>query len=34
MPNGKRSETHGCDLFQIRDGKIHVKNTMRKQVMG
>ena len=28
--DGKRSEVAGCDIFTFRDGKIHVKNSYRK----
>lgn len=28
--DGKRTEVHGCDVFTFRDGKIHVKNSYRK----
>jgi uncharacterized protein (TIGR02246 family) len=30
--DGSRIEVHGCDLFKIRDGKIAVKDSFRKQV--
>jgi ketosteroid isomerase-like protein len=30
--DGARVEVFGCDLFTIRDGKIAVKNSLRKQV--
>jgi len=28
--DGKRVEVQGCDLFTLRDGKIHLKNSYRK----
>jgi len=28
--DGTRVEVHGCDLFTFRDGRIHVKNSYRK----
>lgn len=28
--DGMRIETHGCDLFTFRDGRIHIKNSWRK----
>ena len=28
--DGTRVEVHGCDLFTLRDGKIHLKNAYRK----
>lgn len=28
--DGTRVEVHGCDLFILRDGKIHLKNSYRK----
>jgi ketosteroid isomerase-like protein len=27
---GERSESHGCDYYLIRDGKVALKNTFRK----
>lgn len=30
LPDGKRVEVRGCDLFTFRDGKIAVKNSFRK----
>jgi uncharacterized protein (TIGR02246 family) len=30
--DGTRVEVQGCDLFTLRDGKIAVKNSFRKQV--
>jgi uncharacterized protein (TIGR02246 family) len=30
--DGTRIEVDGCDLFKIRDGKIAVKNSFRKQI--
>jgi ketosteroid isomerase-like protein len=30
--DGTRVEVYGCDLFTIRDGRIAVKNSLRKQV--
>ena len=32
LPNGTKVEKFGCDLFHIRDGKIHIKHTLRKQM--
>jgi hypothetical protein len=32
LPNGTKVEKFGCDLFHIRDGKIHIKNTLRMQM--
>ncbi len=32
--SGKRTEVAGCDLFQLRQGKIVVKNSFRKAVRG
>ena len=34
LPNGTKVEKFGCDLFHLRDGKIHVKNSLRKQMPG
>jgi len=31
--DGTRVEVNGCDLFKIRDGKIAVKDSYRKQVV-
>ncbi|PCE66023.1 nuclear transport factor 2 family protein [Sediminicola luteus] len=28
--NGKQVEVNGCDLFTFRDGKIHIKDSYRK----
>lgn len=28
--DGDRVEVHGCDIFLLRDGKIHVKDSYRK----
>ena len=30
-PDGAKLETHGCDLFVFRDGRIAVKDSYRKQ---
>ena len=30
MPDGTRTEVHGCDIFTFRDGKISDKNSYRK----
>jgi ketosteroid isomerase-like protein len=30
--DGSRVEVDGCDLFKIRDGKIAMKNSFRKQI--
>jgi len=30
MPDGKRMEVNGCDIFTFRDGKIADKNSYRK----
>ena len=30
LKDGKRVEVHGCDLFTLRDGKIAIKNSFRK----
>ncbi len=32
--DGKRVEVTGCDLFRLRDGRIAVKNSYRKQRTG
>jgi steroid delta-isomerase-like uncharacterized protein len=31
LESGKRVEVNGCDLFTLRDGKIAIKNSFRKQ---
>lgn len=31
--DGSRVEVRGCDLFKIRDGKIAVKDSFRKQIL-
>ena len=31
LPDGSKFDRFGCDLFHLRDGKIHVKNSLRKQ---
>lgn len=28
--DGKRTEVHGCDIFTFKDGKIHIKDSYRK----
>ena len=28
--DGKRTEVHGCDIFTLKDGKIHIKDSYRK----
>ena len=30
LKNGRRIEVNGCDLFTLRDGKIAIKNSFRK----
>lgn len=32
LADGRRVEKFGCDLFHLRDGRIHIKNTLRKQM--
>jgi ketosteroid isomerase-like protein len=34
QPDSQAVEKFGCDLFHIRDGKVHIKNTLRKQMPG
>jgi len=31
LPDGRRLEVNGCDFLQVRDGKIVLKNSYRKQ---
>ncbi|HEX2403970.1 MAG TPA: nuclear transport factor 2 family protein [Acidimicrobiia bacterium] len=31
LPDGRRLEVNGCDFLTVRDGKILVKNSYRKQ---
>ncbi|MGY9056978.1 MAG: nuclear transport factor 2 family protein [Alphaproteobacteria bacterium] len=31
MPDGTKKDVDGCDIFHLRDGKIAVKSTYRKQ---
>ena len=33
-PDGAKVEKFGCDLFHLRDGKIWIKDTLRKQPAG
>ena len=30
-PDGTRIDSHGCDLFEFRDGKIHRRDSYRKR---